>query len=408
MEGAGAVSMKDPRSWKSLLICPSKTLRSDLAAALGSVLPLAPVEILAEYPGRGKLAEALRSFDPRLCFLECGAASERGLAVLADLTVIAPQLPVIAVLGQGDSDLLLRCLRKGATDFLMTPVQGEQVRAVVEKIARRQPAGQRETTGAQIVATVPAKGACGASTLAMNLVFQARKLGLQKALLADLDALTGVAGFQLKIKSAFSFLEVLNRPGGMEEDMWRQLVTRVQGIDVLLAPENMIEGLDSLRDANPILDFAAGIYELIVADCGSAYGAWNLSIVQRATAAVLVTTNELPALEAAQRVLSYWEDRGIDIAKVRLVVNRYKREVGVSEDLIGRALGCEVFAIIPSDYESVQNSLMEGRPIAGSGAVGKALAELTRKLIGAAVRAAQEEKKQAGGLFARFRKASVR
>ena len=52
---------------------------------------------------------------------------------------------------------------------------------------------------------MPAKGACGATTIACNLAFQWKRLGAKKILLADLDPLTGTLSFLLKIKSIYSF-----------------------------------------------------------------------------------------------------------------------------------------------------------------------------------------------------------
>jgi len=62
-----------------------------------------------------------------------------------------------------------------------------------------------------IVAVIPAKGACGASTIAANLAFQWKRSSGQRILLVDLDPLTGTISFMLKIKSIYSFLDALQR-----------------------------------------------------------------------------------------------------------------------------------------------------------------------------------------------------
>ena len=46
-------------------------------------------------------------------------------------------------------------------------------------------------------------------TIACNLAFQWKRRGAKKVLLADLDPLTGTMSFLLKIKSVFSFLDML-------------------------------------------------------------------------------------------------------------------------------------------------------------------------------------------------------
>jgi Flp pilus assembly CpaE family ATPase len=67
---------------------------------------------------------------------------------------------------------------------------------------------------------------------------------------------------------------------------------------------------------------------------------------------------------------------------MRLLVNRYLRDVGLSREVIGTALHTEVFDILPSDYEAVQKSLMDGKPAPSNTAFGKAIMQLADRLGG--------------------------
>src|SRR6202012_5238771 len=156
----------------------------------------------------------------------------------------------------------------------------------------------------------------------------------------------------------------------------------VNGVDVLLAPELMAEGIQDLRDPTPVLDYARHAYDVVVVDTGGVYGDWNLNQARLASELLLVTTNELPALQATQRALSYLDTNRIGRWKIRLVVNRYHRDVGLSREVIGTALHTEVFEILPSDYEAVQNSLMEGKPPPSTTAFGKSMMQLADRLGG--------------------------
>jgi len=137
---------------------------------------------------------------------------------------------------RNDPDFILRCLRAGAVDFVVQPFTAEQIEGALGKLARMNPAP--ESTGrepAKIFAVMPAKGACGATTIACNLAFQWKRLGAKRILLADLDPLTGTLSFLLKIKSTFSFLDALQREHELDADLWSAMVTQVNGVDVLLA-----------------------------------------------------------------------------------------------------------------------------------------------------------------------------
>ena len=157
---------------------------------------------------------------------------------------------------------------------------------------------------------MPAKGGCGASTIASNLAYQMKR-GDKRILLADLDPLAGTLSFLLKIKSNYSFMDVLARSHDIDADLWKAVVTSRHGVDVLLSPEVMTEGMSELKDASSIIEYARGTYDLVVLDTGGVYGDWNLSQAQLADEILLVTTNELTSLQAVQRALGYLDSNNI-------------------------------------------------------------------------------------------------
>ena len=390
----------DARYYKTLVICPNKSMASELAPILAYGLPLAPVHVTQDYPSRRTLMDLIKKVDPKLCFLDFSTNLEMALATAAELQGLNGSLPVVALLPGNNPDLILRCLRQGAADFLIRPFTSDQIDAAVEKVARQIPQPLARAGGAKTIAVFPAKGACGATTIACNLAFQSKRLGSKKILLADLDPLTGTISFLLKLKSSYSFMDVLSRQASLDVDLWKQMVTVHQGIDVLLSPENLMDGIDDLTDASPILDYAQASYETIIVDCGNSYTNWNLSTAYLSDEVVLVTTNELPALQSAQRALAWFEQHRIDQSKIRVVVNRYEREIGLNSDVISTALQADVFQVIPADYEAVQRSQMEGKPLPSGCIAAKSLASLADKIC---VKRARSDDKKPSSLTGGFK-----
>jgi pilus assembly protein CpaE len=177
-------------------------------------------------------------------------------------------------------------------------------------------------------------------------------------------------------------MDVLARSQDIDADLWKAVITPRSGIDVLLAPEVMTEGVSDLKDASSIIEYARHNYDLVVLDIGGVYGDWNLSQARLADEILLVTTNELTALQAVQRVLGYLDANNIPRYKLRLIVNRYDRHTGLSKDVIGTALHTEIFHILPADYEAIQKSLMEGKPLAPNTSFGKSMIGLVERLGG--------------------------
>jgi len=390
-----------------LAISPSSRIIADLAPLFSQNLP--STKIVEEYgfPDRRHLADILGAGQIDLCFLDVHSDVERAMQVISDLIGMAPSIQIVVLLATNDPDQILKCLRQGAADFLIHPSSTEEFVACLDRIERLSPNYAGGGSRGKIYCVMPAKGACGSSTIACNLAHQARRLSAGKVLLADLDPLAGTISFLLKVKSTFSFLDAVAHSSTLDSDLWKGLITTSQGIDVLLPPESPMAAAQEVNDASPIIDFARRAYDHVILDTSGGYGAWSLSIAQKADEILLVTTNELPSLQAAQRVLAYLDNNQIQRTKVKLVVNRFNRDVGLSQDMIEMALRTEVFQIIPSDYESLQRSLLDGKPVQSATTFGKSLIALAEKLIGKEVPA----KKKASGsgfssLFSLFGKKS--
>jgi len=399
-------SSSPPAARRAVVISPNARLIEDLEPLLATHLPgvarshfrtyLSPLDLPGAVGGGG---------GPHLVFLDVASDNQQATQLLTELVRFGSGVQVLVLVSGNDPDLILRCLRAGAVDFLVEPFTADQFEAALGKLARLQPAeGATGKEPAKIFAVMPAKGACGATTVACSLAFQWKRQGAKRILLVDMDPLAGTVSFLLKIKSVYSFQDVLTRASELDADLWDAMVTPVNGVDVLLAPELLAEGVSDLRDPSPILDYARHTYDIVVTDSGSVYGEWNLNQARQANELLLVTTNELPALQAAQRALSYLDTHRIGRWKVRLVVNRYLRDVGLSREVIGTALHTEVFDSLPSDYESVQKALMDGKPIPPSTPFGKSILQLADRLGGRAE--GIKKASSLGGLFGLFSKTS--
>lgn len=384
-----------------VLISPNPEVTAELVLLANHHLAGSRMLPVKDYPEPEQLKELLAE-NPRLCFLDVTSDPERAVKLIGDLQIIEPGLPIIILLAENTPDLILRCLRQGATEFLIRPFTPEDLKPVLVRLSQLSPT-LTYGKGAKIICVAPTKGACGASTIASNLAYQRKRMRSEKMLLVDFDPLTGTIAFLLKLKSNYSFVDAMNRASSLDEDLWKGMVCHVEGLDVLLAPENPMDTMREVRDPTPVLEFARQLYDTIIVDSAGALTEWGLALAAACDELLLVTTNELPALQATQKVLAHLDRHRVERSKVRLIVNRYSREVGLGKAAIATALYTDVYHIIPSDYESVQRALVEGKPIPATSAFGKSLIELAEKLSGKKTTTSEEKKHSKssswGGIF---------
>ncbi|MCS7025179.1 MAG: AAA family ATPase [Bryobacteraceae bacterium] len=368
-------------NWKALIISPNPALLAEFSPLLAQFLPSTPLFEMNTYPERRGLVELSGPQGPNLCFLDLLSDTERALALIGELLGIQPGLKIVVLLSTKDPDTILRAMRQGAAEFLVHPFDPEQLETALARLVSLQASELGAPSRGRVFCVFPAKGACGASTVAANLAHCFKRLGGKKVLLADLDPLTGTVSFLMKLKSSYSFLDALSRSTSLDADVWRGIVTQSGGMDILLSPDTVHDQLHELRDGSLVVEFARTLYDFVIVDAGSVFGEWNLSLARASDDILLVTTNELPALQAAQRSLSYLASNHVNRSRVKLIVNRYSKEYGLSREVIETAMQCDVDHLLPGDYETVQQALLAGKAVAPGSMFGKSVAYLASQLV---------------------------
>lgn len=370
------------RNWRILLLGPSPALSEGLKSLLLQEIPLALVFEVKAYPDASALPQLLGSQSLSLCLLDVSSKPDVAIPLIREIQSLAPQLPVIAVLGNDEPDQILASLRQGAADFLPVPASANQLAQVLTKVVQAYPELAPSSTSARTIAVIPAKGACGASTVALNLAFQRKRFGAKRVLLADLDPLTGTLAFQLRAKPAYSFLDAMNRGGQLDLDVWRSLVQTVDGVDILFSPEAISEGLYNLGDPAPLIEFARAHYELIIVDLASAYGPWNGRLAQLADEILLVTTGDPNGLRSSQRSMLALRNSQVASSKVRIVLNRYHKARSLGADVFETALQKDLLVTLPADLENIHKALIDAKPVVAGSPFTKSILALADALAG--------------------------
>jgi pilus assembly protein CpaE len=388
------------RNWKILVLGPSAELGAAMRALLSEQVPSAQLFEVRSYPDTAALGRLLSSQPLSVCLLDATSSKDTALPLIREIEKAAPKLPVVTLLSRNDPDLVLACLRQGAAEFLIHPFLADQVGAVFGRLATTHPNLSQPDSQGRLVAVLPVKGGCGASTLALNLAYQRKKFDAKRVLLADLDPLCGIQSFLLKAKPAYSFMDAIARGSLLDGDVWRGLVQTVDGVDVLYAPDALVEGIYDLVEPRDLITFARGMYELVVADAASVYGPWNERIAQMADDVLLITSGEPAAVPSCRRALEHLRNLRVPAQRIKLVLNRDGKSSAA--ELLQQQLAVPVYKALPSDPEAVQQSLLDGKPVAAASGFGKSLGSLATALAGkpseAAIAAKPPEKAKSGGL----------
>src|SRR5688500_20349343 len=104
---------------------------------------------------------------PDLCLIDVGTDGEQALSLMRSLTEAGTS--VVALHTTNDSDLILRSLRCGASEFLFAPIEPEQLWKEFLRYGGKDVSGQTKGRTGKVWTIMPAKASYGCSTIACNL-----------------------------------------------------------------------------------------------------------------------------------------------------------------------------------------------------------------------------------------------
>ena len=380
----------------SLVISPNR----ELADQFSGTLPVTRAfHILAEmkiYPPIPTLDIRLRQLRPDLVFLDLTTDLDAAAELIEFIAGIRPQVFVVGLHSNNDSEAILRSLRAGATEFLYAPFDVEMQRQALGRIARlRKPQSHKENERGRLIVFSSAKPGSGASTLACQTAFALSQQSGKRTLLADFDLVNGSVAFFLNISPWYSLLDAFKRMEEEGEPDWPSLVSSAEGVDVLAAPEapadTVVDG-DRLHDA---LESVRGAYDWIVVDLPSIFHKVSLLTISDSDEAFLVSTAELPSLHLTRKAVAHLGLLGFGLDRYRVLVNRLSKAEGISSDDMAKIFGAPVHATFPNDYLSIHKGLTMGAPLAAKCALGKSVDVFAGQI---ASRARTEKKKSGAQL----------
>lgn len=365
---------------RGLIICPDVELCNRLTQALGEIGIIHITRSLERYPNAHELMRYVRAHAPHVVFLSTESMG-KAMEVMKELEARSQGLQVIAVSRVCDPEVLLDCMRAGIREFASPPFDRqtlEQVLARIEKVAEQKPPSI-ETTD-QVFAFLPSKAGVGTSTIALNASIAMAHQPDTNVLLSDFDLNSGMIRFMLKLDSQYSITDAVEHAFELDENLWPQLVTSADKLDVLhagrLNPDLRLEG----NQIRHLIEFMRRNYRVLCFDLSGNLERYSLEIMHEAKKILLVCTPEIPSLHLAREKYAYLQK--LDLGdRVTILLNRCQKRPMISPEQIEQLLGLPVFMTFPNDYHGVQRALTMGRWVEPNSDLGKQFYHLAQTLM---------------------------
>ena len=271
---------------------------------------------------------------------------------------------VIGTAPKQEPDVMLRAMRAGIQEFLVSPPDPKDLAAAVDRLMRRT---QTAAENGDVIAVYSSKGGLGVSTVAANLAYGFAKNhpGARPAL-ADFVIGAGDVRVLLNLDPPYDLGDLVAKIDRVDADLLNSLLTPTRGgVWVLPAPD--APEADEQVDANTIttvIQHLRSNFLFTVLDCEHQLNDRTLAALDAADRLVLMTHLSVAALRSTQRTVNLCRRLGYPNEKICIVVNRWQSGEVLSPADAEDVLKAEIFFKLPNDYRVASGALTNGLPVA--------------------------------------------
>src|SRR5215475_1928828 len=335
------------------------------------------VKLLAGGNDTEQLYEEIVRLKPAAAIIALGANAEYAVKFIEKLNRECPNTALISAAQDASPDMILRSLRAGAREFLRIPISADELRTVLDRVSDfTSKHVESPKKKGRMVAVFSSKGGCGTSFLATNLAAATAS----KTVLVDLNLQAGDLPLFLGLDAKYSIADMVEKRQRLDEALINSLVTPHSTNLSLLAAPHEADHADGIEPQHifEVLQKLREHYDYVVLDPHHTFDSITLAALDQSDEIILILTLDIPAIRSTQRALEIFDRLGYPRKKVRIVVNRWSKQIDIDLRQVEKFLNEPVVGFVPSDYQTAVNSINLGTPLAQSDPTSKIAVEIRR------------------------------
>ena len=302
-------------------------------------------------------SSAARRHRPQVIIVGFDADPDAAVQLGEQLGTEHPNAVLIAHATMAQPERIREAMRAGYRDFVVLPEDAQLLRRTV-----REAPSEVATVAdqGQVVVVIGAKGGVGSSFITANL--GAELVPVHRVCAIDLDFSMGDLASMLDLQTSSSMQDLLGNLNRLDERMLAgSVAVHPSGLHVVAQPLELLEN-EFLRgeDVLKVLSTAADAYQYLFVDCGGRIDEATRTAATVADLVLLVCSPDVPSVKNAWRRLHLLERQGVDLNRVRLIVNRWDKNPPLTIADIEGNLGIPVAATVANDPNRCQHAVNVG------------------------------------------------
>jgi len=270
-------------------------------------------------------------------FIDLDSDTEHALMVVHSLSA-GNSATVMVYSAQADRELVIRCMRAGAREFLNFPLAPGEIAGALARVPARDAAlSTTMASGRKLMVFLGSKGGCGVTTIATNFAASLAQDSGQSTLLIDLGLPLGDAAIHLGMACDYSTTNALEDWTRLDANFLRTLLGRHDsGLSVLAAPGEFARTDPSMQAINRLLAVARQSFQHVIVDVGSRMDLMESALFEHSTHLYLVSQVGISEMRNANRLVTQFFPRSPNL---QIVLNRHSSHaLGFSDEHVAKVL----------------------------------------------------------------------
>ncbi len=308
-------------------------------------------------------------------------------------------------------ETIVAAMRAGAREYLERGLSAENLVEALSRFSATRSKARTASGRARVFTVTNVKGGAGATTVAVNTAVALQELH-SEVLLIDFAPL-GHAALHLNVRPTFGLTDALQNLHRIDNSLLEGLMTPCKGgLQLLAGPiQQPHTAVPTMADLARLFDLVVSQFRYVVVDCSNRMDDTARMLSDLSNSVLLVAQADVVSLWSAGRIRSFLEE-GTGRDRVRLVLNRYKKIPGFSDEDVFTATNCKVLWKVPNNHQAIAPAIDKGAPVAmqDSSDVGRSFRSLAALLADASTSEgsldlvfqpdkSEVKKKAAGGLL---------
>jgi pilus assembly protein CpaE len=290
---------------------------------------------------------------------------QRAIRTIELIHASLPDVTIFAVGEMNQPTNIVSAMRAGAREFLDHAASREALIEAFTRFTATLSRAQRSSSKARVFTFLNAKGGAGATTVAVNTA-----VALQEAhgrtVLVDFAPI-GHAALQMNLRPQFTLIDAFQNLHRMDGSLLDGLMTPYRnGLHLLAGAQQPHNSFPNASELARLFDLLVNQYHFVVLDCSGRMDGTMQMICDLSNAVLLVAQTDVVSLWSAGRIQAFLQE-GAGRDRLRVVLNRYKKIPGFTDEDVEKATNCKVLWKVPNNFQVIGPAIDKGNPVAAQG-----------------------------------------